>query len=155
MSAHHIWDRIIKGLCAAGGAVAGLMGEWDVTLTILVALMGADYLSGVIVAACGRSPKSDGGGVSSKAGFIGLAKKGVMLLIVLLAALLDTATGSGNTMFRTATVMYYIANEGISIIENAALLGVPFPERIRGALEALKNERKPQDNSEQDNHTDE
>ena len=136
-----IWEKLVKALCAVGGAVAGLLGGWDAALTILVVMMGADYLSGVIVAACGRSPKSEGGGVSSKAGFIGLAKKGFMLLIVLLAALLDRVSGSGTAMVRTAAVMYYIANEGISLLENAALMGVPFPERVKNALEALKNEK--------------
>ena len=134
-----IWEKIVKALCAVGGAVAGLLGGWDAALTVLVVMMGADYLSGVIVAACGRSPKSEGGGISSKAGFIGLAKKGFIMLIVLLAAMLDRVSGSGTTTVRTAAVMYYIANEGISLLENAALMGVPFPERVKNALEALKS----------------
>ncbi|MBQ8953754.1 MAG: phage holin family protein [Clostridia bacterium] len=128
------WDKLVK----LAGAAAGLFGQWDAALTVLAAMMAADYLSGVAVAACGRSPKTEAGGLSSKAGFIGLAKKGFELLIVLLAALLDRAAGGEAMMFRTAATCYYIANEGLSVIENAALMGVPVPKKLRGALEAMK-----------------
>lgn len=133
------WDKITKALAAALGAAAGLLGGWDVTLTVLAVLMCADYLSGVIVAACGRSPKTEAGGLSSKVGFIGLAKKGFILLIVLLGALLDQVIGTDGAMFRTMAVGYYIANEGLSMLENAALLGVPFPARLKKALEVLRD----------------
>ena len=135
----HMWDKIVKWLCAAGGAVAGLLGEWDVTLTVLSVMMCVDYLSGVIVAACGRSPKTETGGLNSKIGFIGLAKKGFIMLMVLVAALLDRVIGTDGTMFRSMAVGYYIANEGLSVLENAALLGVPFPAKLKRALEALKD----------------
>ena len=133
------WDKITKAIAAALGAAAGLLGEWDVTLTVLVVMMAIDYLTGVIVAACGRSPKSETGGLNSKIGFIGLAKKGFIMLMVLLAAQLDTVIGTDGTMFRTMAVGYYIANEGLSVLENAALLGVPFPEKMRKALEILRD----------------
>ena len=135
----HIWDKIVKMACAVGGAVAGLLGEWDVALTVLAVMMAVDYISGVIVAACGRSPKTETGGLNSKIGFIGLAKKGFILLMVLVAAMLDRVIGTDGTMFRTMAVGYYIANEGLSILENAALLGVPFPEKMRKALEILRD----------------
>ena len=133
-----IWDRLVKLACAAGGALAGLLGEWPPLLMALAVMMLCDYVSGMVVAWCGKSPKSENGGVSSKAGFAGLARKGFMLLIVLAATVLDGVIGSEAMMFQTAAVMYYIANEGISLLENAALLGVPVPKRIRHALEALK-----------------
>ena len=133
------WERITKAVAAVLGAVAGLLGEWDVTLTVLVVLMVMDYVSGVIVAACGRSPKSETGGLNSKIGFIGLAKKGFIMFMVLLAAMLDSVIGTDGTMFRTMAVGYYIANEGLSVLENAALLGVPFPEKMRKALEILRD----------------
>jgi toxin secretion/phage lysis holin len=135
----HMWDKIVKWLCAAGGAVAGLLGEWDVTLTVLSVMMCVDYLSGVIVAACGRSPKTETGGLNSKVGFVGLAKKGFIMLMVLVAALLDRVIGTDGTMFRSMAVGYYIANEGLSVLENAALLGVPFPAKMRKALEILRD----------------
>lgn len=141
----HMWDKIVKWLCAAGGAVAGLLGEWDVTLTVLSVMMCVDYLSGVIVAACGRSPKTETGGLNSKIGFIGLAKKGFIMLMVLVAALLDRVIGTDGTMFRSMAVGYYIANEGLSVLENAALLGVPFPAKMRKALEILRDKGDKED----------
>jgi len=133
-----VWDKIVKGLAAAMGAVAGFLGEWSVMLTALAVAMGVDYITGLIVAWRGKSPKTDGGGLSSKAGFDGLARKGVVILIVLLATVLDRALGGDVAVFQTAAAGYYVANEGLSILENAALMGVPFPPRVKKALEALK-----------------
>ncbi len=132
------WDKIMKAAAALAGAVAGWFGKWDTALTVLVIVMAVDYISGLVVAACGRSPKTAAGGLSSKAGFVGLAKKGFIMLIVLLATLLDRAAGAAR-VFRTAATLYYIANEGLSILENAALLDVPFPAKLRAALEELKD----------------
>lgn len=133
------WDRVIKAAAAVCGAIAGLMGEWNTLLTILMVAMVTDYITGLIVAACGRSPKTDGGKLSSTAGFIGLAKKAMIMAAVLLATLLDRAIGSESMIFQTAATCYYIANEGLSILENAALLDVPIPKRLRAALEALRD----------------
>lgn len=132
------WDKIIKFLAGVAGAVAGLFGEWTVTLTILVAVMMIDYITGWIVAWCGKSPKTESGGLSSKVGFVGIAKKGFIMLLVLLATLLDRAIGNEAMVFQSSLVFYYIANEGLSILENAALMGVKFPEKLRKALEALR-----------------
>ena len=98
--------------------------------------MIVDYLSGVIVAAAGLSPKSDTGRLSSKVGFIGLAKKMFIILFVLLGAALDTALGA--TVFQSMIICMYIANEGLSIIENASLLGVPIPKALKDALEIMR-----------------
>ena len=132
------WDRALKYLAGVAGAVAGLFGEWTTMLTILVAAMAIDYVSGWIVALCGRSPKTEGGGLSSKVGFVGIARKGFIMLLVLLATLLDRAIGNEAMVFQSSLVFYYIANEGLSILENAALMGVPFPDRLKSALEALR-----------------
>lgn len=133
------WDKLVKLLAAAAGAVLGLFGEWTDMHTILVVVMATDYITGCIVAACGRSPKTDGGGLSSKVGFVGLAKKGFIMAIVLLATLLDRALGGEATVFQSLAMCYYIANEGLSILENAGLLGVPFPEKLKRALESLRD----------------
>lgn len=132
------WDKITKLLAGVAGAAAGLLGEWNVLLTILAWFMVIDYLTGLIVAWRGRSPKSENGGVSSKAGFDGLIRKAFILVVVLLATLLDTAIGTTARVFQTAATLYYIANEGISILENTALMGVPYPSFILKALEAMK-----------------
>lgn len=143
------WDKIVKILAGVAGFIAGLFGEWSTVLTILVVMMSVDYLSGWIVAWCGRSPKTEGGGLSSKVGFIGLAKKGFIMLLVLVATMLDKAIGNGTSIFQSSLVLYYIANEGLSILENAALLGVKFPEKLRKALETMKeSEDKPPDREE-------
>jgi len=133
------WDDVTEMLAALAGAAAGLLGEWTVALTILAVLMATDYLTGLIVAWRGRSPKTEGGGVSSKAGFDGLIRKAFIMVVVLVATLLDTAIGNTTRVFQTAATMYYIANEGISILENTALMGVKYPAWIIKALEALRD----------------
>jgi toxin secretion/phage lysis holin len=132
------WDKVIKWIAGIAGAIAGLFGEWSTMLTILVVVMAIDYISGWIVAWCGRSPKTEDGGLSSKVGFVGIAKKGFIMLLVLLATLLDRAIGNETMVFQSSLVFYYIANEGLSILENAALMGVKFPEKLRKALETLR-----------------
>ena len=133
------WDKIIKGLAAAGGAIAGALGSVDTVLKVLVAFMVIDYATGLVVGWMGRSTKTETGHLDSKTGFVGLAKKGLMLLMVLMAALLDRALGTDAEVFRSLMIWFYIANEGLSILENLSLAGVPFPQRIRDALEQLRN----------------
>lgn len=128
-----VWDKVIKVLAAIGGAIAGAFGGWDKLLMVLVVMMAVDYVSGIIVAAMGRSQKTEYGGLSSKVGAYGLAKKGLMLLVVLVAALLDRAMGQG-AVCRDAACWFYIANEGLSLLENLSLAGVPFPEGIKRIL---------------------
>ena len=143
------WDKIDKALAAVAGAIAGLFGQWNTMLTILVVVMAIDYISGWIVAACGRSPKTEGGGLSSKVGFVGIAKKAFIMLLILLATMLDRAIGNGTTVFQSSLVLYYIANEGLSILENAALLGVRFPDKLKRALETMREkEEEPPDEAE-------
>ena len=138
------WDKILKFLAGIAGAICGLFGEWSTTLTILVVVMAIDYISGVLVAACGKSPKTEAGGLSSKVGFIGIAKKGFIMLLVLLATMLDKALNNQTMVFQTSLVFYYIANEGLSVLENAALMGLPFPEKLKKALETLREEKMEQ-----------
>lgn len=127
-----IWKGIIKTAAACGGAIAGTLGGWDATLRVLVVMMAADYLSGLVVAAMGKSTKTEYGGLSSKVGFVGLAKKGLMLLVVLCGTMLDDAMGMA--ICRDAACWFYIANEGLSLLENMSLAGVPFPEKIKELL---------------------
>jgi len=141
-----LWDKIIKGAAVVAGAVAGLYGGWSAMLTILLVMMGIDYVTGLMVAWSGKSPKTEDGKLSSKAGFVGLAKKGVIMLIVLVATLLDRAIGNTALVFQSATVCYYIANEGLSILENADRLGVKTPVFIRQRMEDMAEEKdKPPD----------
>ena len=144
-----MWDKILKGICLVAGMIAGLYGEWTAALTILAVMTAVDYITGVLVAITGKSPKTDGGGLSSKVGFVGIAKKGFIMLIVLVATQLDRAIGNTSMVFQTATVFYYIANEGLSILENADLMGVPFPRWIKEKLETMRESKdKPPDEYE-------
>ena len=126
-------EKTMKWIAAAAGAAAGLLTRMPTALRLLVLLMALDYLSGVGVALLGKSPKSEGGALSSRAGFAGLARKAMILVIVLLAAVLDQLTGSAACT--GAATMFYIVNESLSILENAVLLGVPVPQRLRQALD--------------------
>lgn len=143
-----VWDKLIKYGAAAGGAVAGLLGRVDVVFWVLLAFMCIDYVTGWIVAWMGKSTKTETGHLDSNVGAKGMVKKGLMMLVVAMAVLLDVAVewGLGATdvaVFHSAVIWFYIANEGLSILENMALAGVPFPQRIREALEQLhkKNDK--------------
>lgn len=135
---YEAWDKIVKVLAMAGGAIAGLFGGFDTMLMVLVACMVIDYVTGLIVAWMGKSQKTESGHLDSKVGFVGIGKKALILLAVLMAALLDRALGGDSAIFRTMLIWFYVANEGISILENLALAGVPFPKGVLNALEQLK-----------------
>lgn len=143
-----MWDKIVKGVFAVAGAIAGFFGEWSALLTILAVCMVLDYISGLIVAALGRSAKTPGGGIDSKVGFAGLAKKALIMLIVLLATVLDKTLGTSGMIFQTAVTCYYIGNEGISIIENAGVIGVPVPAVLKKAMEQLRDKNDSGDGEE-------
>lgn len=122
---------------AIGSAFASFFGGWDAALTTLLIFMGIDYLTGLIVAGVfHRSQKTKSGSLESRAGWKGLCRKGVTLLIVLVACRLDLLTGS--TFIRDAVVIAFVVNETLSIIENAGLMGVPIPSIITKAIEILK-----------------
>lgn len=134
-----IWDKLIKLAAAGMGAVAGWYGGWTTPMYVLLAFMGVDYLCGLIVAIMGKSHKTDGGGLDSKVGFSGLFKKVLMLLLVLIGAQLDKAFGTNTSVVRDMVCWFYIANEGLSILENMALAGVPFPAAMKKLLEQTKD----------------
>ena len=128
---------ICTGIGVVGSTVAAAFGGWDAAMITLVSMMVIDYLTGVLVAGVfHNSPKTENGALESKAGWKGLCRKGVTLLIVLVAARLDIILGTG--FIRDAVIIGYIANETISIIENAGLMGVPIPEAIKKAIEVLQ-----------------
>lgn len=124
-----------------GGAVASAFGGWSAGLTTLLIFMAIDYLSGLIVAGVfHKSPKSEGGALESRAGWKGLVRKGMTLLIVLVGCRLDILLGV--TYIRDALVVAFCANELISITENAGLMGVPIPEALKEAIDLLKNSKE-------------
>ena len=128
---------ICTGIGVVGSTVAAAFGGWDAAMITLVSMMVIDYLTGVLVAGVfHNSPKTENGALESKTGWKGLCRKGMTLLIVLVAARLDIILGTG--FIRDAVIIGYIANETISIIENAGLMGVPIPEAIKKAIEVLQ-----------------
>lgn len=125
-----------------GGAIAAAFGGWTHDLSWLVAFMVVDYLTGLMVAFMGKSPKTEGGGLSSAVGWLGLVRKLVTLLLVLVAHGLDVMIGV--EYIKTAAVIGFIVNEVLSILENAGMLGVPMPEIFKKALEVLKGKEEEQ-----------
>lgn len=134
---------ILGGMGIAGATIASMFGGWDTGLVTLLIFMGIDYITGLIVAGVFKtSTKSETGALESRAGWKGLCRKGVTLLIVLVATRLDQTLGSD--FIRDAVVIAYIANEAISLIENAGLMGVPIPAVITKAIDVLnKKAEKP------------
>lgn len=134
---------IMTGAGVIGGMISQAFGGWDAALITLLLFMAVDYLSGLIVAGVFQaSDKSTSGSLSSVACWQGLLKKGMTLVIVLVAARLDIVLGTA--FVRDAVVIAYVVNETISIIENAGLMGLPVPDVIMQAIEQLqgKNEQK-------------
>ena len=120
-----------------GGLIATALGGWDVGLQTLVIFMCIDYITGILVAGVfHKSKKSQTGTLESRAGWKGLIRKGVTLLIVLVAVQLDKVIGS--TFIRDAVIIGFIANELISIVENAGLMGIPIPAVITNAIDVLQ-----------------
>lgn len=126
------------GVGVVGSFIASLFGGWDAALMTLVIFMAIDYVTGLIVAGVFKaSTKSETGALESRAGWKGLCRKGMSLLIVLVAYQLDVVMGS--TFIRDAVIIAFIANETISIIENAGLMGIPVPAVIIKAIDVLKS----------------
>lgn len=137
MNAIQIKNAALAALAAVGCFIANALGGWDAVMIVLVALMASDYLTGLAVAAIWhRSAKSESGALDSKASFRGLVKKCVILLLVWIGVLLDRALGA--SYIRNAVTIFFIGNEGISLLENVGLMGVPYPAFMRKALEALR-----------------
>ena len=129
---------IVTAVGVVGGFIASLFGGWDAALVYLMIFMGIDYVAGLIVAGVfHNSEKTENGSLESRAGWKGLCRKGVTLLVVLVACRLDLVMGSN--FIRDAVVIAFIANETISIIETAGLMGIPIPAAIMKAIEILKN----------------
>lgn len=120
-----------------GSFVASWFGGWDTGLATLVAFMGIDYASGLIVAGVfHKSNKTKNGALESLAGWKGLCRKGMTLLFVLIAYRLDLAIGT-TYRIRDAVVIGFMVNELISIVENAGLMGLPLPAVFTKAIEIL------------------
>ncbi len=125
-------------------ALSGFLGGMDGIMYALVAFISIDYVTGVLAAA--KKHK-----LSSEIGFWGLLKKFLILCIIGVANIIDTKIIGGQDIFRTAISLYYIGNEGVSIMENAAVLGLPLPKQLVNALVQLRDKNDTADDKEDEN----
>lgn len=125
------------------GAVVSFFTGLPPIIYVLLAVMTIDYVTGIMCGFMGKSEKTETGGLSSSEAFKGLLKKMLIILVVLLAALLDRAVAIGaGVEFEAvagATCLWFIASEGMSILENAAKIGVPIPKVLLNALELFRS----------------
>lgn len=137
MNAVHIKNTVLGTLAIIGSTVAQALGGWDMTLKVLVGFMLLDYVTGWLVAALWhKSGKSETGALSSRAGFKGIIKKCAILALVWMGWMLDRVTES--SFVRTAVCLFFVANEGLSILENTAVMGVPYPAFVKNMLDAMR-----------------
>lgn len=141
-----------EGICVYLGVIGGLIsaafGGWDSALTTLIIFMSIDYFSGLVLAGVfKKSRKTETGGLDSNTGFKGLIKKGIQLLVVLVACRLDMLIG-GSSFIRDAVIIAFITNETISIMENAGLMGIPMPKAINKAIDILKTKEESEEAKE-------
>ena len=138
MTAKTIYYTALGGISTAGALIADALGGWDTGLQTLVALMAVDYVTGVLCALVWKkSPKTTDGAFESKTSFKGLLRKMTLLLCVLVACRVGSYTGTD--LARNAVILFFIVNDGLSIVENLGIMGVPIPPALKNAFEALKN----------------
>ena len=139
--------KVTEILAAVGGAIVSFFVAMPPLVWILIAVMTIDYITGLICGALGKSKKTENGYLESHAAFIGLMKKALILLVVLLAALLDMAVSKGaGIQFEAvmgACCLWFIASEGMSILENLASMGVPVPRVMMKLLEIMREKADP------------
>ena len=138
----NIKNYILAVLGVSGAFIAELLGGWDWSLQSLIIFISIDFILGLLVAGVwGKSNKTVSGKLDSKACWQGLIRKGGILLVVLIASRLDIVMNT-NGFVRTAVILYFIGNEGISIIENLGVMGVPFPKWLKEKFENLKEKNE-------------
>lgn len=150
-----MWKKLSEFIAAIGGAIASFFVTMPPLVWILIAVMSIDYVTGLICGAMGKSKKTETGYLASHEAWKGLMKKALILLVVLLSNLLDIAVskGAGITFEAVmgATCLWFIASEGLSILENVASIGVPVPKILLKLLEIMREkgdapeEKKPEE----------
>ena len=125
-----IWTRIQIAVTAIGGWLGCFVGGLDGLLTALLVFAALDYLTGVLCAIADRE-------LSSEVGYKGICRKALIFILVGVGHVLDTQVAGSGAAIRTAVICFYLSNEGISLLENVARLGLPVPERLKEALKQL------------------
>ncbi|WP_295091980.1 phage holin family protein [Ruminococcus sp.] len=139
-------ETICLTIGAIGGFIASLFGGWDSALATLIIFMAIDFATGMITAAMGRSKHTDTGKLSSKAGWLGLAKKCSILMLIIVAVRLDILLNTNYV--RDAVCIGFCANEVLSIIENTSLMGIPYPPALKNAIEILQEKAGRKDDND-------
>lgn len=137
------WNAVQAVFTAVGGWLGWFLGGCDGLIYALLVFVVVDYLTGLMCAIVDKT-------LSSEIGFRGIFKKCTIFLMVGIGALIDAQTIATGSVVRTAVIFFYISNEGVSLIENAAHLGLPIPEKLKAVLEQLHDRaEKGTDNHEQ------
>ncbi|SCW57110.1 toxin secretion/phage lysis holin [Paenibacillus tianmuensis] len=125
-------------VAAAGTSISAFLGGWDTALKLLVFLMVADYVSGLLGAIKNKN-------VNSEVMFWGGVRKGIVLRVVALASMCDQFVGGDSPIFRTITLYFYAGREGLSVVENLGIFGVPLPTGLAKYLERLHQKGQGED----------
>ena len=139
-----VWAKLQMAIAAIGGWLGYFLGGIDGLLTALIVFMAIDYVTGLMCAVADKK-------LSSSIGFRGICKKVLIILLVGVAHIVDLhVVGTGNAL-RSAVVCFYLSNEGISMLENAAHLGLPIPEKLKTVLQQLHNRDEHTEENTDDN----
>ena len=133
------WNTIQLVFTGIGGWLGYFLGGWDGLLYALIAFVVIDYVTGVMCAISNHT-------LSSEVGFKGICRKVLIFLLVGIGSILDAHVIGSGSVLRTAVIFFYISNEGVSILENAARLGLPVPEKIKVVLEQLHDRSAKEEN---------
>lgn len=130
-----IFDYLKFIIITLGTGFTWLFGAWDTPLIVLVVFMVLDYITGLTRGYINKE-------LSSDVGLKGIVRKAMIFIVLIVAVMLDRLLNTGSWMFRTLVCYFYIANEGISLLENGAALGLPVPEKLKDALVQLREGKK-------------
>ena len=137
-----VWAKVQTAAAAIGGYLGFFAGGVDGLMTALIIFMVIDYITGLMCAIADKK-------LSSEVGFKGLFKKILIFALVGIGHILDSQVIGSGSVLRTAVIFFYLSNEGISLVENAAFLGLPIPGKLKAVLEQL-HERSEEDQKEEE-----
>ena len=139
-----VLDKLELAFAAFGGFIGWFLGGFDGFLYALVVFVVMDYFTGVLAAGVKKE-------LSSEVGFKGIAKKVCIFVLVGIANIVDTQVIHDGAVIRTAVIFFYLANEGLSILENSAIIGLPVPDKLKDMLLQLAEEEHPKDEGDTEN----
>ena len=125
-----IWSIIQAAIASIGAALGYYLGGWDGFLYALLAFVIIDYITGIMCAVLDKK-------LSSEIGFRGIFKKVLIFSLVAIGHIVDQSVIGDGSVIRTAVIFFYLSNEGVSILENAAHIGLPIPQKLKDILEQL------------------